>query len=133
MMPNNAFLDKVLFILSKEDFEIVVDFLFYSAMASYQDLLQREILGKYRMSYVVASYLISAMLIIDFFSPEKCVIDLLTTYGYKVTRLFYNQKILNGLCHEINNFFEGLKNKISTFCTCADGFTFFCCLVMEKI
>ncbi len=37
-----------LFILSKEDFEIVVDFLFYSAMACYQDLLQREILGKYR-------------------------------------------------------------------------------------
>jgi hypothetical protein len=46
MMPNNGFLDKVLFILSKDDFEIVVDFLFYSAMASYQDLLQREILGK---------------------------------------------------------------------------------------
>jgi hypothetical protein len=29
---------------------------------------------------------------------------------------------LKGQCHEINNFFEGLKIKISTFCICADGF-----------
>ena len=29
---------------------------------------------------------------------------------------------LKGQCHEMNNFFEGLKNKISTFCICADGF-----------
>jgi hypothetical protein len=31
----------------------------------------------------------------------------------------------------MNNFFEGLKNQISTFCICADKV--FCCLVVEKI
>lgn len=45
-------------IQTQKDFENVVDFLFYSAMACYENLLTREIL-------------------------EKCVIDLLTTYGYK--------------------------------------------------
>jgi hypothetical protein len=29
---------------------------------------------------------------------------------------------LKGLCHEMNNLFEGLKNQISTFCICADSF-----------
>jgi hypothetical protein len=29
---------------------------------------------------------------------------------------------LKGLCNKINNFFEGLKNQISTFCICADSF-----------
>jgi hypothetical protein len=33
----------------------------------------------------------------------------------------------------MNNFFEGLKNQISTFCICADSFyIFFRCLDMEK-
>jgi hypothetical protein len=32
---------------------------------------------------------------------------------------------LKGLCHEMNKFFEGLKNQISTFWSCADGFYFF--------
>jgi hypothetical protein len=27
-----------------------------------------------------------------------------------------------GLCHEMNIFFNGLKNQISTFCICADSF-----------
>jgi hypothetical protein len=36
---------------------------------------------------------------------------------------------LKGLCHEMNNFFEG---QISAFCTCA-YLKVFCCLVMEKI
>ncbi len=40
---------------------------------------------------------------------------------------------LKGLCHEMNNFFEGLKNQISTFCICAYSYKFFSCLVMEKI
>jgi hypothetical protein len=39
-----------------------------------------------------------------------------------------------GLCHEMSNFFEGLKNQIGTFCICADKFlNFFRCLAMEKI
>ncbi len=29
---------------------------------------------------------------------------------------------LKGQCNEINNFLEGLKNQISTFCLSADGF-----------
>jgi hypothetical protein len=29
---------------------------------------------------------------------------------------------LKGLCQEMNNFFEGLKNQISTFCICDDSF-----------
>ncbi len=29
---------------------------------------------------------------------------------------------LKGLCHEMNKFFEGLKNQISTFCIGADSF-----------
>jgi hypothetical protein len=33
-------------------------------------------------------------------------------------------EILKGQCHEMNNFFEGLKNQISTFCISADGFLF---------
>ncbi len=30
--------------------------------------------------------------------------------------------VLKGQCHEMNNFFDGLKNKISTFCIGAEGF-----------
>jgi hypothetical protein len=37
------------------------------------------------------------------------------------------------MCHEMNNFLEGLKSQISTFCICADSLKSFCCLVMEKI
>jgi hypothetical protein len=32
--------------------------------------------------------------------------------------------LLEGLCHEINNFFEGPKSQISTLCICANGFQF---------
>jgi hypothetical protein len=40
--------------------------------------------------------------------------------------------ILKGQCHEMNNFFEGLKNQISIFCTCADGFYFFGFLLLSS-
>jgi hypothetical protein len=33
----------------------------------------------------------------------------------------------------MNNFFEDLKNQISTFCICADSFKFFSYLVVEKL
>jgi hypothetical protein len=33
-----------------------------------------------------------------------------------------NFRSLKRHCHKMNNFFEGLKNQISTFCICADGF-----------
>ncbi len=36
--------------------------------------------------------------------------------------ILYQVTLLKGLCHEISNFFEGLKNQISTFCICADSF-----------
>jgi hypothetical protein len=29
---------------------------------------------------------------------------------------------LEGQCHKMTDFFEGLKNQISIFCICADGF-----------
>jgi hypothetical protein len=32
----------------------------------------------------------------------------------------------------MNNFVEGLKNQISTFCICADSFKIFMLFVMEK-
>jgi hypothetical protein len=32
---------------------------------------------------------------------------------------------LKGLCHEMNNFVEGLKNQISTLCMCAASFYIF--------
>ena len=35
------------------------------------------------------------------------------------------KKGLKGRCNEMNNFFEGLKNQISTFCICTNGFYFF--------
>ncbi len=35
--------------------------------------------------------------------------------------------------NKMNNSFEGLKNQISTFCRCADGFKIICCPVMEKV
>ncbi len=42
--------------------------------------------------------------------------------------------ILNGQCHEMNNFFEGLKNQISAFFMCADSFFYFLHLdCQEKI
>ncbi len=40
---------------------------------------------------------------------------------------------LKGLCHEMNNYFEGLKNQISTFCLGADSFYIFFCLGIEKL
>ncbi len=40
---------------------------------------------------------------------------------------------LKGLCHQMNNFYEGLKNQSSTFCICADSFYIFFCPVIEKI
>jgi hypothetical protein len=46
---------------------------------------------------------------------------------------------LKGLCHEMNNFFEGPNSKISKisktfmYTVCADGFNFFWCLVLEKM
>jgi hypothetical protein len=30
--------------------------------------------------------------------------------------------MLKGQCHEMNYFFGGLKNQISTFCICSEGF-----------
>jgi hypothetical protein len=33
----------------------------------------------------------------------------------------------------MNNFFEGLKNQISTFCICAESLKVFCCLGTEKL
>ncbi len=40
---------------------------------------------------------------------------------------------LNKFCHEMNNFFEGLKNQISTFVYAPIVVKFFCCLIMEKL
>jgi hypothetical protein len=41
----------------------------------------------------------------------------------------YNAQIqitlLKGLCHEMNDFVEGPKSQVSTFCTCADGIKIF--------
>ncbi len=33
-----------------------------------------------------------------------------------------SESILKGQCHDINNFFEGLKNQISNFCIGTDSF-----------
>jgi hypothetical protein len=38
-----------------------------------------------------------------------------------------------GIVHEMNKFFEGLKNQISTFCVCADSFKKILLLVIKKI
>ncbi len=38
---------------------------------------------------------------------------------------------LKGQCHEMNNFFEDLKNQVS-FCICADACKFFCILIVKK-
>ncbi len=40
---------------------------------------------------------------------------------------------LKGQRHEINNFFEGLKNQISSFCISADVFKFFASILFRKI
>ena len=37
-------------------------------------------------------------------------------------RQTFTEVSLKGQCHEMNNFFEGPKNQISTFCIKADGF-----------
>ncbi len=40
---------------------------------------------------------------------------------------------LKGQCHEMNNFFEGLKNQISTFCISASMvFNFHCIFIVKK-
>jgi hypothetical protein len=46
------------------------------------------------------------------------------------------RRVLRGLCHELNNFLDGLKNQIST-CTLSEYgpivLKFFYCLVVEKM
>jgi hypothetical protein len=39
---------------------------------------------------------------------------------------------LKGHCHKINNFFEGLKNQISTFCCCLEKYFLRSCLLLGK-
>ncbi len=44
----------------------------------------------------------------------------------------WRRNILKGQCLEMNNFFEGLKNQISTFCIGADDFNFFASSMYRK-
>ncbi len=41
-----------------------------------------------------------------------------------IIKIYEIEKILKGLCHEMNNLFDGPKSQINTLCICADGLRF---------
>ncbi len=71
---------------------------------------------------------------LQIFSMDRSVLYDSNIFSYNILYAAYaldhscylNGKVsLKGLCHEMNNFFEGLKNQTSTFCICADSFKIF--------
>jgi hypothetical protein len=71
--------------------------------------------------------------IVQFKAPTSCKSKcLLIQHITPMLTRIRNTGRLKGLCHEMNNFLEGLKNQLGTFCTTPKISKFFCFHVIEK-